>query len=222
MSEQKVKVPKAIYFVVASIIILATLSQFAFLKYGNFKKNSHGMDDGIAATILYDPSPITSFRLTDHKGNPFNQDNLNGKWTILTFGYTHCPDICPTTLKILNQVNKILKDANNENLPQFVFVTLDPERDDVAQLAEYIPWFNKDFIGLTGTTEQVEVLTKVLGILNMKREDESNKNENEYLIDHTVTVMIVDPKAQLRALSSAPHDAQTLANDFVKISQKYN
>ncbi|MFC1589222.1 SCO family protein [Pseudomonadota bacterium] len=219
MTKQKIKVPKAVYLIVAAILILATLSQIVILKYGNFKRNSQNMDDGIAATILYDPSPITSFRLTDHNGNAFNQDNLTGKWSILTFGYTHCPDICPTTLNILNQVDKLLKESNNANQPQFVFVSLDPERDSVAQLAEYIPWFNKEFIGLTGTKEQVEVLTKVLGILNQKREVEGDGN---YQIDHTVTVMIVDTKAQLRALSSAPHDAQTLANDFVEITRKYN
>ena len=222
MAKHKIKIPKGVILVVAAVIFLSMLTQFVILKYGNFKKNSQRMDDGIAATILYDPLPITSFRLTTHKGKAFSQDNFNGKWTILTFGYTHCPDICPTTLNKLNHVDKILKESNNKILPQFVFLSLDPERDNVAQLAEYIPWFNKDFIGLTGTAEQLEVLTKVLGIISMKREDENKEDENKYLIDHTVTVMIVDSKAQLRALSSAPHDAQTLADDFVKISQKYN
>ena len=220
MSENKVKAPRALYLVVATIIILATLAQLAFLKYGMSNNNARYMDDGISATILHESSPITSFRLSDHNGKLFNQDNLIGQWSLLSFGYTHCPDICPTTLNTLNQVDKILHEMGSPILPQTLFLTLDPERDDVATLAEYIPWFNKDFIGLTGTSEQVEVLTKNLGIMNLKREDQSG--EGDYLIDHTVTIMLVDTKGQLRALSSAPHDAQTIVDDFIKITEIFN
>ena len=220
MSENKVKAPRALYLVVASILILSILAQWLFLKYGGTNNNAQYMDDGISATILHEASPITSFRLSDHNGNLFNQDNLAGQWSLLSFGYTHCPDICPTTLNTLNHVNKILHEIGTPIIPQTVFITLDPERDDVATLADYIPWFNKDFIGLTGSTEQIQALTKNLGIMSQKRQDESG--EGNYLIDHTVTIMIIDNKGQLRALSSAPHNAQTIADDFIKITEKFN
>lgn len=220
MSENKVKAPKALFLVVAAVIILSGLSQWAFLKYGKSNNNAQYRDDGISATILYEASPITAFQLSDHNGNVFTQNNLLGKWSLLSFGYTHCPDICPTTLKTLDHVDKILQEMNNTILPQTIFITLDPERDDVATLAEYIPWFNKDFIGLTGTAEQIGVLTKDLGILNMKRE--AVAGEEGYLIDHSVTIMLIDNQGRLRALSSAPHNAQTLVDDFVKITHKFN
>ena len=220
MSENKVKAPRALYLVIATIIILATLAQFAFLKYGKPNDSIRYMDDGISATILYDAKPVTSFTLSNHKGETFSQDNLIGKWNFLSFGYTHCPDICPTTLKTLDHVDKMLREMDKDILPQTIFITLDPERDDVKTLSEYIPWFNKDFIGLTGTAEQIAVLTKNLGILNLKREDESG--EEGYQIDHTVVIMLIDPKGRLRALSSAPHDAQTIADDFIKITEKFN
>ena len=220
MSENKVKAPRALYFVVATVIILATLAQLAFLKYGMSNDNTQYMDDGISATILYDATAITSFTLIDHNGEVFSQDNLIGKWSFLSFGYTHCPDICPSTLKTLDLVDKILHEMDNTILPQTIFITLDPERDDVATLSEYIPWFNKDFIGLTGTAEQIAVLTKNLGIMNQKRQDQTG--EGDYQIDHTVVIMVIDPKGRLRALSSAPHDAQTIADDFIKITEKFN
>ena len=220
MSENKVKAPRALYRVFATIIILATLAQFAFLKYGKPNDSIQYMVDGISATILYAATPFTSFALSNHKSETFSQDNLIGKWSFLSFGYTHCPDICPTTLKTLDHVDKILHEMDNAILPQTIFITLDPERDDVATLSEYIPWFNKDFIGLTGTAEQIAVLTKNLGILNQKREDQSG--EEGYQIDHTVVIMLIDPKSRLRALSSAPHDAQTIADDFIKITEKFN
>ena len=220
MSDNKVKAPRALYLVVATIIILATLAQFAFLKYGMSKDNIQYKDDGISATILYDATPITSFALKNHNDEIFTQDNLIDKWSFLSFGYTHCPDICPTTLKTLDHVDKILIEMDNAILPQTVFITLDPERDNVKTLSEYIPWFNKDFIGLTGTAEQIAVLTKNLGILNQKRE--AQNGEEGYQIDHTVVIMLSDPKGRLRALSSAPHDAQTIADDFIKITERFN
>lgn len=220
MSENKVKAPRALYLVVATIITLATLTQVLFLKYGKPDDSVQYMDDGISATILYDATPVASFALKNHKNEVFSQDDLVGKWSFLSFGYTHCPDICPTTLKTLDHVDKILRKIDNSILPQTVFITLDPERDNVATLSEYIPWFNKDFIGLTGTAEQIQVLTKNLGILNQKREDQSG--QGDYQIDHTVVIMLIDPKGRLRALSSAPHDAQTIADDFVKITDKFS
>ena len=220
MSGNKPKVPRAIYLVVAAVLVLATLSQWLFLKYGISRDNTPYMDDGISATILHDASPIIAVERSDHNGTTFTQQNLIGKWSFLSFGYTHCPDICPTTLKILNHVDQILQETNNSIIPQTIFITLDPERDDVSTLAEYVPWFNRNFIGLTGTQQKIELLTKNLGILNQQRPDESG--EGNYLIDHTVTIMLIDNRGRLRALSSPPHDAQTIANDFIKITEKFD
>lgn len=219
MADHKVKVPRAIYLVVASVLILSGMAQWLFLKYGNQDNNAPYRDDGISATILYDASAIPPFQLSNHKGETFNQDNLIGHWSMLSFGYTHCPDICPTTLHTLNQVDEILRAMNYAILPQTVFISLDPERDDIATLAEYIPWFNKDFIGITGSAEQIAVLTKNLGIYNQKRAAETGTED--YLIDHTVTIMLIDTEGRLRALTSAPHVAQTIADDFIKITRKF-
>lgn len=220
MSHQKRKPPKALFFIVATIITLATLSQWVVWKYGNIKSNAQLVNDGIDATILYQPAPITSFHLSSHKGSEFNQDDFLNHWSLLTFGYTNCPDICPTTLNTLNHVDKLLKESGHPIQPQVVFVSLDPERDNVEKLAEYIPWFNEKFIGLTGSIQQIEVLTKMLGIINTKQD--KKPDDNDYLIDHTVVIMMIDTQGQLRALSSAPHDAMTIASDFKIITKKFN
>jgi len=220
MTEQKSKAPKALFFVIAAVITLATLSQWVVWKYGNIKSNAQLVDDGIDATVIYQGAPITSFHLSSHKGSEFNQDNFLNHWSLLTFGYTNCPDICPTTLNTLNHVDQLLKESGYPIKPQIVFVSLDPERDNVEKLAEYIPWFNNDFIGLTGSIEQTEALTKMLGIINMK--EEGSANNDDYLIDHSVVIMMIDTEGQLRALSSAPHEATTIASDFKKITQKFN
>ena len=115
---------------------------------------------------------------------------------------------------------KILHDKNSSVFPQIVFITLDPERDDVATLADYVPWFNKNFIGVTGDPEQLLALTKDLGIMSQKNPDQNE--EGDYLIDHTVTIMLTDTRGRLRALSSAPYDAKTIADDFIKITERFN
>ena len=212
MPDNKVKKSRALYLVVGAVLVSAMVLQWQSLKDKNASQ--------IAATVLHNTSPIASFNLSDHKGNTFNQENLTGQWSLLSFGYTHCPDICPMTLNTLNHVNKILREMKSDVMPQTIFITLDPERDDVTTLADYIPWFNKDFIGVTGSSEQIQTLAKNLGIMSQKTEDKND--EGNYQIDHTITIMMIDNRGQLRALSPAPHNAQTIADDFIKVSTLFN
>ena len=97
------------------------------------------------AVVLNTPRIFSDFELTDHKGNLFNQERLQDVWTIVFFGFTHCPDICPTTLSILNDTYSKLKDREKERM-QIVMISVDPERDSVEKLAEYVPFFNDEFI----------------------------------------------------------------------------
>jgi len=167
----------------------------------------------MAATVLSEPMAIPSFTLTDHHGQPFTEQSLRGQWTFMFFGYTYCPDICPTTLTILGQVDKLLQDAKVR--PRFIFVSVDPLRDTTAKLAEYVPYFNPEFRGVTGSKEQIQILTQPLGIY-YKRSQDSETNEN-YLINHSSSILLIEPQVRLRALISPPHDAATIATDYQKI-----
>ena len=170
-------------------------------------------------TLLPFARTITDFQLTGHDGKPFTLENLKGKWSFAFFGYTHCPDICPTSLTMLAQVMKKLeKDNTLDTLPQVVFVSVDPERDTPELLAEYVPYFRPDFIGVTGGQEQLQILTRRLGIMYGKSPGD---NADNYLMDHSAAILLFDPDGSFRAVFGAPHDPGVIAQDFIAIKNYY-
>lgn len=179
---------------------------------------------GTSATVLSDPMNISEFTLLDHTGLVFTRDNFRGKWTLLFFGYTHCPDICPMTLSVLDNTYKLLQQSGKEPLPQVVFVSVDPERDSEAALAEYVTYFNPEFIGVSGEKEQLQALAKPLGIFfsaeNAKADDEGK--EKDYQVNHSVSMLLIDPRARLRAIISPPHNANEIAENVTKISRVFD
>ena len=146
-------------------------------------------------------------------------NSLEGNWYMMFFGFIHCPAICPTTMAELNKFYQHVKqDANN---PQVVFVSIDPERDDIARLKEYVTSFNSDFIGLTGKLDALQTLSKELGIMYMKMAKQDKKQTGSYNIDHSGTILLFNPKAQLHAIFSMPHDGDSMAKDFNVIRKFY-
>lgn len=174
----------------------------------------------VAATVLNPPQPLADFTLADHLGRPFSKASFAGKWTFLFFGYTHCPDVCPTTLSALAQINRALDEQAADNPPrQVVFVSVDPSRDTAASLAKYVAYFNPRFLGVTGELPAIETLTRQLGILHIRAE---NQDGGGYLIDHSASVLLVGPDAALRAIFSAPHTQESMVRDFLAISAAYS
>lgn len=171
------------------------------------------VDIGTRATVLSTAKVLPDFTLVDYRGEPFNATSLKGRWTFLFFGYTHCPDVCPTTLSLLARVEKMLKAEPGLSQPRYVFVSVDPARDTPEHLAEYLPYFSESFVGVTGADDQVLALSRRLGILYQRHPDENG----DYLVDHSASVLLIDPGAGLRALHSAPHDANIMADDYRKI-----
>ncbi len=195
--------------------VLFSLAAGAWL--GNQVLNRKPALDEISATVLDPPKAVSDFRLTNHRDEPFTLDSLKGKWSFLFFGYTHCPDICPTTLHTLAQMDRILAaDPDAHANVQVVFVSIDPRRDTAQQLGKYVPYFNKAFIGVTGPEDEINRLTKQLGILHVRVEQNQGQ---DYLVDHSASVLLFSPQGALRALFGAPHAAQRLAADFKKIGQ---
>ena len=173
-----------------------------------------GTLEGVSATVLPEGKALPAFVLEDHHGQAFTNESLKGNWSFIFFGYTHCPDVCPTTLSLLNQVDQALKKETGVDIPKTVFISVDPERDTVAQLADYVPYFNPEFIGVTGGLENLQVLTKSLGIAFGKEGDTKN---DEYEVFHGTRIMLIDPEARLKALFSSPHDVNTIVDDYIKI-----
>ncbi len=193
------------------IIIFPLSLGILFSQYMNQGK---GTFEGVAATVLPEAKPLPDFLLEDHRGKAFTNESLRGQWSFVFFGYTHCPDICPTTLASLNQVDKLLKNEKSIVLPKTIFISVDPERDTMEQLAEYVPYFNPEFIGVRGSILQLQALTAPLGIAFGQ---EGNVESDDYEVFHSSRILLIDPKARLKALFSSPQDVNQIASDYIKI-----
>lgn len=157
---------------------------------------------------------VPEYSLLDHRGADFTPARLEGHWTFMFFGFTHCPDVCPTTMGLLNQV---ATQVQKEGLPapQVVFVSVDPVRDTVEQLSRYVPYFNKDFIGVTGSMVEINRLTRNLGIVYAY--DEPKEPGGAYEVDHSAAILLFNPAGHYTAMFGAPHSAAGLATDYARI-----
>lgn len=171
----------------------------------------------LSATRFPVARDIQPFELIDHHSAAFDQAALQHHWSFVFFGYTYCPDVCPTTLSILNGVAQRLQDVDAD--VRFVMVTVDPERDTPERLAEYVTYFNGDFLGVTGSDEGLTQLTRQLGILYNRVEPEGDAAG--YLMDHTAGVFLFDPDGRYHAVFTPPLSADRLAGDFRKMLQDY-
>ena len=173
--------------------------------------------DPLAATRFPAARPVQAFSLLDHTGKVFDNQTLAGHWSFLFFGYTHCPDVCPTTMSVLNSVAQRLQ-GSGESV-RFVMVTVDPARDTAEKLGQFVTYFNGDFVGVTGSEGALEQLTKQLGILHMKVTDA--ESASAYLVDHTASVFLFDPDGNFHAVFSPPLSAETMAGDFSRMVRAY-
>lgn len=147
--------------------------------------------------------------LTDHTGKPRTLEDFKGKVVVLFFGYTQCPDVCPTTMADLAQTMKLLGPKSDE--VQVLFVTVDPERDTQDVLAEYVPSFDPRFIGLHGTPEQMAETAKNFKIFYTKVEDEGKSG---YTIDHSAGVYVFDKQGNVRIYVKYGQKPAEIAHDL--------
>lgn len=140
------------------------------------------------AVLLETPRKFSEFELTDHNGDPFGSDQLKGKWSLLFFGFTHCPDICPTTMATSARMYAELDEGEKDQL-QIVLVSLDHERDTTEKLAQYVPYFNPDFVGVTGNRYVLLKLATELNVAFSKVELEND----DYTIDHSGNMVLINP-----------------------------
>ena len=184
-------------------------------------------------TLFPESRPLSRFDLVDSRGEAFTNANLTGKWSLVFFGFTHCPDICPMTMKELAEMAAQLSPAERAEL-QVILGTVDPERDDSATMADYVAKYDEAFIGLTGTRIALSVLTKQLyvtysdpeALINHDEHDgsptdggddssdahsgdgmanENDAEEDEYLITHSGHIAIINPQGDLHGVIRPPH-----------------
>jgi len=197
--------------IIPLIAIVALLSGFFISSIFAPPKEIHIQ----SGTWLQQAIPVNNFELIDHNNQAFTQDDLKHKWSILFFGYTNCPDICPDSLHMLKTMVAQLKPEQRKEV-QIVFISIDPERDTPKILKEYVTFFNKDFIGATNDIAKVNPLTKQLGILHYIK-----KIANSYDVAHAANMILINPDGGYNAVFSPPYDAKAMALDMTTIMDNF-
>ena len=169
------------------------------------------------AFVLPAPSPLPAFSLLDQAGAPVTANTFRGQWNLVFFGFTHCPDICPATLQILATAKQALADQGHEPLPRIVLVSVDPERDTPELMGRYVDYFGSGNLGITGDLDELLKLTSALGIYFEKQPGDG---EN-YVVDHSAAVLVVNPDGAFHALFSGPHIVENYVHDLPAIMASF-
>jgi len=215
------------YKIRMALMVSTLLLIFLFMKL-NFSAQPVPAIQGV---VLSQAKKITAFSLQTHDNKLFTQQSLVGKWHFIAYGYSQCPDICPMTLLSLSTLAHVIK--NNESLPprvkttQFVFFTVDPQRDTTALLASYINYFHDDFIAVRNNNIAVNDFEQSLGIKALVKTPDDNNDS--YSVSHSVSILLTNPEGKLQAvffpdktLSAARHfDSEKLYQDFLTIVNYY-
>jgi protein SCO1/2 len=182
-----------------------------------FKTKGNRLPPEISGIYLPEPQYINPFQLDTSTGASFTDQDLKGQWTLMFFGFTFCPDVCPTTLAMLDGVTKkIAADYPHVQAPQVVFVSVDPERDSLEHINRYVHYFNEDFIGVTGSPVQLSKLARQVGIVYEKVF--TNRSDAEsYLMEHSTSIIMINPRGGIQAIFTSPHDPFTLPQDIVAV-----
>ena len=200
-------------FFLALILVAAISAVTGTLVWKAVDSRSSGEQP--ALLVLPEPREIPVFELIDQDGKAFGPDRLRGQWSLLFFGFTHCPDICPGTLFDLANLQAQLENEDAAMHHQVVFVSVDPERDSPGRLGDYVRHFSSDFTGVTGEHDQLLPLTRKLGIAY--RIAEHAEGAAQYSVDHSASVLLMDPEGRLHGVFPAPHDVAEMADALTRL-----
>lgn len=156
------------------------------------------------------PVSLPDFRLTDQRNQPFTRQNFTDRWTVMSFGYTHCPDVCPITLANFTLIKRALGDQRDR--VTFIFVSVDGARDTPEVLGRYLANFDAAFIGLTGDEMAIRPVTQAFGVRYEVVKPEGT--QAEYLINHTASSFLVNPRGELVRIYSYGTDPEVVAADL--------
>ncbi|MDR3490738.1 MAG: SCO family protein [Gammaproteobacteria bacterium] len=195
------------------VIALTTIGALYFVMKNKDAINGSIKVVKIDGVFLPQPQEISDFELTDNHGKPYTKSNLKGHWTFVFFGFTNCGMVCPTTLSELNKMYKTLeKELPANQMPHIVLISVDPDRDTVERMNDYVSVFNTHFIGLRGGESKIDVLKKQLHIASVKMQTDQGKDH--YTINHSAEIMVFNPQVQLQAFFSYPHIANQMVRDY--------
>jgi len=194
---------KTVFILVALVALILGLTINKVLHGRSQGNPAELIDAGII--LLPQSRSVPDLEMTDADGQPVKVDQLKGKWSLVFFGYTFCPDICPTTLAQLRQVKSELPKEAVDRM-QVVLVSVDPNRDTPTQLKQYLGYFDKDFRGLTGSLENTQKLANALSIPFIP----ADTSKPGYTVDHSGNLAIIGPDGAQRGFIRAPFNNQKL------------
>jgi protein SCO1/2 len=211
MSLAKIKI---LYIVYASILVIAFLSGILISKTMTTEHNSPHMEG-----ILWpDPPLIKPLQLNNQYGETFTLDNFNNTWSLVFFGFANCPDICPMSLQAMTKAAKALRAENGSDFAlQTVFISVDPERDTLPNLAKYASYFSQDLIAVTGTTDELKAVARSFNTLFMKIDEVGD----DYTIEHSSGIFFIDPSGHMASVLTPPHNSLQITERFQNILSFY-
>ncbi|MGN6517876.1 MAG: SCO family protein [Dokdonella sp.] len=195
------------------LIIIAAFAAAAGLWLGmRVLAPARGPD--LASAVMYPaPRALPAFELDRSDGGKLTLEDWKGRWTVVFFGYTNCPDVCPTTLADFKQAWKRLPAATKERV-RFDFISVDPERDTPAQLARYVGFFDPQFVAASGSDEQLTRITRALGLVYARGEPK----DGTYEVDHSASAVLIDPDGHQAGVLRPPFEAAKIAADLVTLA----
>ncbi|MDH3240008.1 MAG: SCO family protein [Alphaproteobacteria bacterium] len=156
------------------------------------------------------------FNLIDHTGKPVTDTDFRGRSMLIYFGYTFCPDVCPTELQTVARAMELLGDKGKNVVP--VFITVDPARDTVAVMRDYVAAFHPRMVGLTGSAEQVKAVAKEYKVYSRKAPGTS-EGTKDYLVDHTSLLYLVSADGKVKALFKGGTQPEALAKELERLTR---
>ncbi|MGD8309074.1 MAG: SCO family protein [Chromatiales bacterium] len=197
------------------VVLLAALMFYMGYYLGNVYQRDEL--EGLSATVLSTPQPVEPFDLVDHRGKPFTRESLEGQWDLVFFGFTHCPDVCPITMTLLARAyNRLAERPELQEHTRAVFVSVDPARDTPEKLKEFVEYFNPEFVGVTGSAEEIDKIASQFHIYYQVHQPADDSGD--YAVDHSAAVLLIDPKGRLAAIFSSISDPKVLAGDLIRIA----
>ena len=181
----------------------------------------------IKGTILSKPLSLPKVALQRYGHDAFTNDDFKDHWTLLFFGFTNCPKVCPTTMAQLNaMIESLQQKVTAEHMPQVIMVSVDPARDTAKRMHSYVTSFNPNFIGLRTDEAAISNLALAMNVsyakVDMKGMNHDHMHMDHYTMTHTATISVIGPAGQVRAYLSYPHHGQEMANDYLSILGFYH
>ncbi|GAB3283396.1 SCO family protein [Parahaliea aestuarii] len=202
MTDEKRRQRRGIVWTVAAVVLFMVVVVAGFVHRIGLPRIMNDAEMKANGAYMFEtPRDIGEFALVDQSGEPFTPASLEGHWTLVFFGFTYCPDICPTTMSFLNDFVAELQGTEAADT-RVVMVSVDPARDTPEQLARYVPYFNPDFVGVTG---EFLDLHRFATALNTPFRKVPGQGEN-YQVDHSANVVLVNPRGDYHGFFKAPLD----------------